>query len=479
MKLLKWGIRILAVAALIFLPAHWVRHVPDRPPPAGKYRLLYPTFLGNETRTFYGGPLPDSLRIIWKRYFGGSVTRLGKKLHQWYGTGWTGQPTLLREGSREYIFIGGFDHKLHKLDARTGADVWTYDFGDVIKGTATLMALDANRVLILQGSRMGAEKTLTSVLVTSFRALDPDGREQWQLNIRGTESYSRDVDASALVLDSVVFLGAENGILYIIDPAPENKIWQDGLYQPKILKEIPLYEAADTYRHRGNLVIEASPVLLGERIYVSAGSGHVYGINRRSREIEWRFDTGSDLDGTPAVTEDSCLLVAVEKQYINDPGGVFKLDPRQPPAKAVVWYFPTVNHRFFDWEGGVVSSVAVRDSLAVFRAMDGNLYLVNHYLLEPGRIVRFNHRDYPMPKMLAKIKLSPAIATPLIIGDQILTVGYDDKVRILAIVRSQPGLTLVVQDSLSVNGFFESTPLVWNRRIYIGNRNGWFYCLGE
>lgn len=479
MKLLNWGIRILAAAALFFLPARWSRYVPDRTSLIGKYRLLYPTFLGNETRTFYGGVLPDSLRIVWKKYFGAGLTRVGKENYSWAGTGWTGQPVLLREDNKEYLFIGGFDHKLHKLDAKTGNEVWAFDFGDVIKGTATLMALDSNRNLILQGSRMGTDKIMTSKNITSLRALDLDGREQWKLNIRLTESYSRDVDASALVLDSLVVLGAENGIFYVIDPDPDKRVVRDGMFQPKILKEIPLYEPADVVRHQNNLVIEASPVLLGNRVYVAAGSGHIYGINCQTWEIEWRFDTGSDLDGTPVVTDDSCLLVAVEKQYIDDPGGVFKLDPRKSGPEAGIWFFPTGNHHFFDWKGGVVGSVAVRDSLAVFRAIDGNLYLINHYLLKPDRTVRFNHRDYPQPELLTKIKLSPAIATPLIIGDQILTVGYDDKVRILGIVRSQPGFTLVVLDSLSVNGFFESTPLVWNRRIYVGNRNGWFYCLGE
>lgn len=478
MRYFRWS--LYAAAVLLFLLAAWPFGVEPGPKiPAGRYRLLYPTFLGNGTRNFYGGGLPDSLRIVWRRYFGGSLTRLGKKLHKWSGTGWTGQPVLLREGDREYLFIGGFDHQLHKLDVRTGAEIWACDFGDVIKGTATLMTMDPDRVLVLQGSRMGADKTLASPLVTSFRALDADGREAWRLGVRLTDSYSRDVDASALVLDSLVALAAENGILYLIDPDPDKCEFRDGVRQPKILKELKLYESGDWIRHRHNLVTEASPCRLGGRIYVSAGSGHVYGIDCRTWEIAWRFDTGTDLDGTPAVTDDSCLLVAVEKQYVSGPGGVFKLDPRRPPDSSVVWFFPTGNRRFFDWEGGVVGSVTVRDSLAVFRAIDGNLYLVNHYRLEPGRTGRFAGRDYPRPRLLCRLALSPAIATPLIIGDRILTVGYDPKLRIYDIARSAAGVTLAPRDSISVTGFFESTPLVWNGRIYVGNRNGWFYCFGE
>jgi len=474
----------IAVAGLVFLISGllWIRIRPDQWPAGSRYRILYPTFLGNGNRNFCGRGMPDSLSIVWQVYLGGSQTRVGKRILDWSGTGWPGQPTMLREAGRDYIIIGGFDHKLRKLDAETGRVIWAYGYDDVIKGTATLMPIyrgGRDLVLVLQGSRMGFDKNLESAMVTSFRAIDADGHEAWRLNVRRTDSYSRDVDASALVLDTLLYLGAENGIFYIIDPDPEKRILKDGVLQPRILKEITLYESGDAARHGGNLVTEASPTLCGNRIYVSAGSGHVYGINLRTWEIDWRFDTGSDLDGTLSVTADSCLLLAVEKQYIPDRGGVFKIDPRKPPEEAVVWFFPTGNRRFSDWEGGVVGSATVQDSLVAFRAIDGNLYLVNHYVLEPGATARYKKRVYPQPKLLAKRTLTPAIATSLIVDGRILTVGYDDKIRVYRVERKSAGADLALQDSLVIPGFFESTPLVWDGRIYVGNRNGYFYCIGN
>jgi hypothetical protein len=474
----------IATAVIVFLISGllWIRIGFEKWPAVSRYRILYPTFLGSEARNFYGRGMPDSLAVIWQTYLGGSQTRVGKRVLDWSGTGWTGQPTLFREAGRDYVVIGGFDHQLRKLDAETGQTVWTYRFDDVIKGAATLMPIfrgDRDLVLILQGSRMGFNKTMASPVVTSFRAIDADGREAWRLNIRRTDSYSRDVDASALVLDTLLFLGAENGVFYIIDPDPEKCCLKDGFLQPRILKEITLYEPGDGARHKGNLVIEASPTRCGDRIFVSSGSGHVYGIDLRTWEVVWRFDTGTDLDGTLAVTGDSCLILAVEKQYTRDRGGVFKLDPRKPAAEAVVWFFPTNDRRYSDWEGGVVGSPTVQDSLVLFRAIDGGLYLVNHYLIEPKGSARFNKRLYPRPRLLAKKQLSPAIATSLILGDRVLTVGYDDKLMIFRIERNSAGTGFILQDSLTVPGFFESTPLVWDRRIYLGNRNGYFYCIGE
>jgi outer membrane protein assembly factor BamB len=474
----------ILIAALIFMISafFWVRIPPERGPQGSRYQLLYPTFLGNQTRNFYGRGIPDSVKILWQQFLGGAQTRVGKKTLDWAGTGWTGQPTLLRELGRDYVIIGGFDHKLRKLDAETGWVIWTYGFDDVIKGTATLLTIfkgGRDLALILQGSRMGFDKSMASAVVTSFRAIDADGCEAWRLNIRRTDSYSRDVDASALVLDSLLYLGAENGVFYIIDPDPEKCVLKDGVLQPRILKEIILYEPGDATRHGGNLVTEASPTLCGGRIYIAAGSGHVYGINLKTWEIDWRFDTGTDLDGTISVTPDSCLIVPVEKQYTTSRGGVFKIDPRKPASEAVVWYFPTADRRYSDWEGGIVGSVAVQDSLVVFRAIDGYLYVVNHYLFDDRTQARFNKTTYRQPKLLAKILLSPAIATSLLLDGRILTVGYDDKLRIFTVDRTDQGFTLAARDSITIPGFFESTPLVWDGRIYVGNRNGWFYCLGE
>ena len=473
----------IAAAVLVFLVSGliWIRIGPDRAPAGSRYQILYPTFLGNGGRNFYGRGMPDSLAVVWQVYLGGSQTRVGKRILDWSGTGWPGQPTMLREAGRNYIIIGGFDHKLRKLDAETGRVIWAYGFDDVIKGAATLMPIyrgGRDLVLILQGSRMGFNKNLGSAVVTSFRAIDADGREAWRLNLRRTDSYSRDVDASALVLDTLLYLGAENGIFYIIDPDPEKCVLKDGVLQPRVLKEITLYEPGDLVRHGGNLVAEASPTLCGDRIYIAAGSGHVYGINRRTWEADWRFDTGSDLDGTLSVTGDSCLLLTVEKQYISDRGGVFKLDPRNPADQAVVWFFPTGNRRFSDWEGGVIGSAAVRDSLVAFRAIDGNLYLINHYLFEPGARSWFKKREYLQPKLLAQVRLSPAIATSVIVDDRVLTVGYDDKMIIFSVDRKDAKTELTLRNCLIIPGFFESTPLVWNGRIYVGNRNGYFYCIG-
>lgn len=444
--------------------------------------LLYPTLLGNEQRTLYGVGVPDTLGCVWKVFVGCGTTRVGRDTLLWCGTGWPGQPTLVEEHGKKYVIIGCLDHNLRKLDAETGTELWSYTFDDVIKGTATIFLIRDSldeRVIILQGSRRGFEKSHDDNIVPSFRAIDGNGQELWRLNIKKTYSYSRDVDASALVVDSLIFLGAENGIFYVIDPAPEKATKKSGMIQPQIIREIQLYNHNDIKKHGGNLVIEASPVLCQKRIFIAAGSGHVYGMSLETYTIDWDFYIGSDLDGTITVTQDSCLLVPIEKQYIEDNGGVLKLDPSRDPTESVVWYFPTGNVEFAGWEGGVIGSVSTQDSLAIVRALDGYVYVLNHYLVDTTTSATFNKKKYPGPHVLAKIHCGPSISTPLLIDNKIVTTGYDNKLKILKIDRLINKTEITPVDSFVAQGAFESTPLVWHKKIYIGCRDGYFYCLGK
>ncbi|MEM9023324.1 MAG: PQQ-binding-like beta-propeller repeat protein, partial [Bacteroidota bacterium] len=297
------------------------------------------TYLGNWERNYYGNRAPDTLAVIWKHNLGSGETYISKAVgtKEWKGAGWTGQPLMVREAGKDYLLQGAYDHHLKKIDAATGELVWQCEFDDVLKGTGTLWSNPdsrnaEDRHIILQGSRMGSTKTIYSARTTSFRGVSlASGKVLWEMNVRKGDSYSRDVDASALVLRDTAYIGLENGLFTVLDPRPESTWLLEGLLQPHVHQQLPLYDEQDIRHHRGNLVVEASPCLLRDHIYVSAGSGHVYGYNLKTRELDWDFYVGSDLDGTPVVTADSCLLITVEQQYIPGKGGVLKLNPQRPP----------------------------------------------------------------------------------------------------------------------------------------------------
>ena len=110
-------------------------------------------------------------------------------------------------------------------------------------------------------------------------------------------------------------------------------------------------------------------------MYIASGSGHIYCCNLKTDSLDWDFYIGpSDIDGSAIVTNDSCLLISVEKQYIKGNGGVFKLTPRKKPSECVEWCFPVKGTKISSWESGVIKS----DGFNIKK----NQFLINYILFK-------------------------------------------------------------------------------------------------
>lgn len=449
------------------------------------------TYLGNHHRNYYGNKAPAKLNTLWRLYLGEGISpAYGNPNKLWKGAGWTGQPLVIEENGEIYLIQGAFDYNLKKIKAATGEIVWQYKFDDILKGTGTLCINRASdseekRYIILQGSRRGIGKSINSRYCPSFRAVSyTTGRELWRMNVKRTLTYSRDVDGSALAWNDTAYLALENGLFTVFSPDPDRQQVRDGMIQPEIFKEIKFYKDADTIIHGGNIESESSPCLLDGRIYTTAGSGRVYGYNISKGSVDWVFEIGADLNGSPVVTSDSCLLIPVEKQYIDDKGGVFKLDPSKGPDQSVVWYFPVDDRKWFHWEGGIVGSVSINDSyftnhesnLAAFIGVDGNLYIVDHKTLADQKKVAGpnNINIYPTPELIARMDIGGTISTPIFVGNKLI--APLDKGLYLYEYDKEYQFTLLDKiDDIQI----DATPVAWDGKLYVASLNGYLYCFGE
>ncbi len=459
-------------------------------PPRDSVEVIIGSFLGNEQRNYYGSEPPENLKVNWKFYLGKGKTVISRSKgeREWAGAGWTGQPLLVREHLEYYLIQGAYDHHLRKIRARDGKEVWKYAFDDVIKGTGTLWhqpeyAEPENSLVILQGSRLGVGNYLDSKHIPSYRAISYyTGEELWRLDAKWTHSYSRDVDGSALMLGDSAYIGFENSLFTVFDPDYKKAKLIDGMLQPLIYEEHKMYTLNDVYKHKNNVVTESSPSLLGNHVYVASGAGRVWGYNLDERKLDWQFYIGSDMDGSAIVTSDSALVVSVEKQYIDGPGGIFKLDPKFKGDEAVEWYFPTGSVEFAGWEGGVIGSVGINDNyiesgedkLAAFVGIDGYLYVLEHTTVVPGKkaIGPDSTKTYPTPKLIFKKKVGPSIATPVFAEKRLIVPTYWG----LYLYEYGEDNRFVLLDHFEAS--FESTPIVWNKHIYVASRNGYLYCFG-
>jgi outer membrane protein assembly factor BamB len=452
------------------------------------FEVINATFLGNSRRAFYGSSAPRQLSVLWKHNLGKGQTVVTAEEGKvtWKGAGWTGQPLFVREKDEYFLIQGAYDHHLKKIKAESGELVWEYAFNNVIKGTGTLWnnqkaESPENSQVVLQGARKNINVSLNGNGVYSFRAISYfTGKELWRVPIRRGKSYSRDVDASALVIKDKIYVPAENGYLLVLNPYKLDSLITDSMlyFTPEIVHEIPLFEKEDSKTHHGNLVTEASPVLLGDKLYIASGAGHVYEIDTNNDTISWRFDIGADLDGTPAITLDKRILVPIEKQYIKGMGGVLQLNPNKKGMEAVDWFFPTEDVGYKSWEGGVIGSVITfsKDTnlYCAFSGLDGWFYVVQTNKITAEHVTGYdNVTVFYRPELVAKFNVGPSISTPLFIAPNSFVVAGYKGVHLL-----QWGMNeLILKDFFK--GTFEATPFVYDEKIYIASRNGYLYCLGN
>jgi outer membrane protein assembly factor BamB len=439
-----------------------------------KFDVGISTYLGCPQRKYYGEGSINNLEVIKKYNLGSGITRVGKEIRNWSGAGWTGQPLIVSQEGVDYIIIGSYSHNLHKIRREDFQPVWKYEFDDVIKGTGTIIQTNGG-LEVIQGSRRGFNKNLSSMDVPSLRAINFEtGEEIWRKNIERTRSYSRDVDSSALDLSNgEIFIPGENSIGYFLDN------------QGREISRVNLFEEGDSKVHGGNLVCESSPARFEDMIYVASGSGHVYGIDVNDKKIVWRHTIGSDLDGTLSIDETGKLYCAIEKQYIPGRGGVMKLNPKsQDPIE---WFMHTQNRKFVSWEGGIIGSVALNDRyrkkednhLFATLAIDGNLYLGSQTETTGDKVTGPDAKTFcETPRLFFSERLAPSISTPIFCSENKIIAPTYNGVFLLQ-YSGINSLDVKILDHALKGRSFEATPVVWDNKVYVASRDGFLYELGN
>jgi outer membrane protein assembly factor BamB len=491
---------------------------PVPPPPAPAVAgdgVKVGTFLGNYGRRYYGqGPAPRRLDVLWKVRLGSGMSSgryATDKPSRYAGSGWTGQAGVVVDGGKTYLVASGYDYNLRKIDAATGKVVWAYEFDDIIKSSPAVFRNPAptgpdDRYIVVAGSRRGYPKAVDDPSIAPLRALTfGSGKELWRQPVPRTKDYSRDCDGSGFMYDGVFYIGVESGYFYALDPL-RTTAWLEWK-KPVVDHQVLLLGDRRNAGHKDDLSLEASPSALGKNLYIASGAGHVYGLRRWDLKVVWDCFVGADLNGTPIPTGKGLLLQGVEKQYVKGKGGMLALDPKKPADEATVWFFPTGDRKVGDWAGGVVGSAAVNDTtneggrypaLCAFNAVDGYMYLVSQDATSDQTVAGpMLQKGWKTPVQVTRVWNGGSISTPIIVGDTLISAGYDQRVHLYDLVYAEARqgdagalpsangdggywtVALQERDQFFTGGGFESTPTLWDGRVYVGCRDGWFYCLGD
>lgn len=420
-------------------------------------------FRGNPTRTFYGtGPIPTSPETDWSFPESGGLcgqSSVGGETTTWCGSGWTGQPVVWDrpDGVTEVIF-GAYDKSVHFLDAATGERTRpSFPTGDIIKGSVTL---DPDGFPILYtGSR---DNKLRAI------ALDRDRpTELWALDARVVNGiWNDDWDGNPVVVDDVLYEGGENSWFFAVEL---NRGYDgDGLVtvDPEILVSVPGYDQELIDRVGRNVSIESSPAVYEQRVYFANSGGRVVGLdvsNVRAGEAPIVFDywVGDDVDATVVVDAEGMLYVSVEDERKTERaaelGQLIKLDP-YTDGDPFVWGVPDPGGQ---GDGGFWATPALGDGVLYATSHTGRLLAVD---TETGEVLwedEIAHHSW---------------SSPVIVDETLVAATCSGELRAYSLADPRSPAPLWTHQ-LS-ESCIESTPAVWQGRMYVGSRDGRFYAVG-
>ncbi len=427
------------------------------------------TFRGNPTRSFYGtGPVPRTQpQVLWK-YPGAGHPMCGESseygnVRTWCGTGWTGQPAVFERDGRTWLVFGAYDYKVHFVDAVTGQDIIApFATGDLAKGNVTI---DPDGYpLVYAGSRDNYLR------VIAFDGGSP--RELWKINGRTDDRmHNDDWDAAPLVLNDYLIEGGENswfhGVKLNRGYAADGTVTVD----PVLAFRVPGWDqqliddlgSKDPKR----VSLEASVSVSGDTAWLNSSGGLVQGWDISSLRTgegkvhrTFRWWTGDDSDSTIVPDEDGFLYVGVEIDRANarvqEVGQMLKLDPSKPDDP-VVWKYDL---QFFVDDGVWTTPIVVGD-VVMWTTKPGYIYALDRFT----------------GSLLWKQKIGgPALSSPVLV-DGVL-IQADGQGVIHGFDFSSPRTQPTELWSIQLDGNIESTPVVWNGRIYVGTRAGYQYCIG-
>ena len=422
------------------------------------------TFRGNPTRTYYGqGPMPSAPSALWQ-YPGSAMCSVSEdrgEVSNWCGTGWTGEPAVFERDGRTWLVFGAYDRAVHFVEAATGQDILPpFPTGDLIKGSVTI---DPNGFpLVYVGSRDGFYRVL---------AFDRDQPiELWRLSARDVSptKWNDDWDGSGLVLGDYLFTGGENSQMHVVKlnrgTGADGKV----TVSPTLVWNAPGWDEELLADADDEVSIENSVAISGDTLYFANSAGLVQGwdisglrTGSGNPQRVFRFWTGEDTDASVVVDEQGMLYVGSEwekkRPRAADVGQMMKLDPRRADN-------PLVWSQRDDGAGtsGVWGTPGIYGDLVIFTTYSGRAVGIDR----TTGAVRWEKR-LPAPLMG-----SPSVVDGIWLQGDCDGVLHAYDVRNTAL--DPPELWQVPLGSC-----IESTPAVWNGRVYLGTRGGFVYAIGD
>jgi len=213
------------------------------------------------------------------------------------------------------VFVGSNDNYLYAVDAQTGNQQWTFEAGDVIDSSPTVV--DGSLYVGSWDGYLYAVEAQT-------------GDQQWTFETDG------EVRSSPTVVDGTVYVGSWGGDFYAVDAQTGDQQWKFT-----------------------NPATGSSPTLVDGTIYIGSWDGYLYAVDAQTGDQKWRLETDDEIHSSPTVV-DGVVYVGSWDEYL------YAVDAQTGNQQ---WTFKS--------GGDIWTSPTVVDGIVYFGSADECLYAMN------------------------------------------------------------------------------------------------------
>ncbi|MDL2278011.1 PQQ-binding-like beta-propeller repeat protein [Parabacteroides sp. OttesenSCG-928-G07] len=245
-----------------------------------------------------------------------SAISLSKKDTLWNFETWgqiSASPNITKFGGRKAIVFGSYDNYLYCIDAETGEELSKFESGYYLNGAAALWkghviygGCDSWVRIVNCQTGIQTDSLLLDAYVPASPAIMGD---YCYVGDYSGDIYKLMLENGKIILHKKIVTGdSENGA-FVSVPAISTEAFYY-LSSDRTVRAVSRKNGKEMWKYllKGNTG-ESSPVIADDKVIVCTKTGIVSILNAETGALEWEYDTGEQIVGSPAIINDHFFIL--------------------------------------------------------------------------------------------------------------------------------------------------------------------------